>query len=195
MIEELTGRALLPGSKYFEYVCFCVFDLYVKSVFGFHCVHDCLCMSAAATAAEPYVLRFRTSTIPLRSFFITSLMRGPRGKRPPHVTRAAWKHNTIWPKAVQIWPAARLVTPAIALKPMAQGTFHHILNSLNSIFIARAQQRQITTGLIFFFRTIQVVFNGKCNHTATHLVQNVAAKDKTPCVFTDRARELLFCEP
>lgn len=96
----------------------------------------------------------------------------PSRQMAPHVTRAAWTHNTIWPKAVQIWPVARLVTPAIALKPMAQGTVHHFLNSLNGIFIARAQQRQITMGLIFFFEpTSQVIFNGKCNYTAAHLVQ------------------------
>lgn len=52
----------------------------------------------------------------LRSFFTTFLIIVLSWQMASYVTRATWKHNTIWPKAVQIWPASHLVTPVRTFK-------------------------------------------------------------------------------
>lgn len=142
-----------------------------KSVFGFHCLHDCLCISAAA---EPHVLHYRTSAIPLRSFFITSLVLGPRGKWPPMLHEPRGNTTPFGPKLSKYGPR-----PVWSCLPtpwgLAQGTVHHSPNSVNSSFIARAQRRQITMVLIFSaasFQTIRVFFNGKCYYQRHRLVQN-----------------------
>ena len=79
----------------------CVFNLCVKSVFGFHCLHDCLCIS---TTAEPCVFHFRTDTIHLRSFFITSLISAPRGKWPPMLHEPRGNTTPFGPKLSKYGP-------------------------------------------------------------------------------------------
>lgn len=65
---------------------------------------------------------------------------------PPHFTRAVWKHNTIWTKAVQIWPTAHLVTPAQHMRRLTQEIVHHVPNLIGSNFIVRARQIQAMMG-------------------------------------------------
>lgn len=163
-------------------------------MFGFHCLHDCLCIS---TATEPYVFHFRTSTIPLRSFFITSLICAPRGKRPPVSHEPRGNTTPFGPKLSKYGPQpiwSRLPTP----RGLAQEIVHHVPNSINGNFITGAQQRQITMVLVFSalpFQAIQVFFNGERNYQQHILCKMLtAAKDKTPSVSIGQARGT-FCEP
>lgn len=114
----------------------------LRPVFGFHCLHDCLCMSSAA---EPYVLHLRA---PLGSFFITSMLLSPCSKWPPMLHELNGNTTPFGPKlskygARPIW--SRLPTPW----GLAQITVHHFPNSVSSSSIIGTQQRLIKVLLIF----------------------------------------------
>lgn len=172
----------------------CVFDLYVQV---------CVWVSLSAWVLV-YVRRHRAICVafwnqhnPSQIIFHNIPDSWPSRQMASHVTWAAWKHNTILLKAVQIWPAACLVTPALALRPTAQGTVHHLPNSLESIFHCATRDRKwwLLVSFLFWCLFKQSSVFSMANVITQLCKMLIAPKDKTPCVFTDRAQELLFCEP
>lgn len=164
------------------YMCACLCFRNV-GVFVWVYMHDRLCMTTIIT---PHVFHFaeltqsfldhfsqhRRSVAPTaNSLLVSHELRG--NTTPFGLKLSKYGLQPIWSCLPTPWR-------------VAQEIVHHVPNSINSNFITRTQQRQITMVLIFSalsFQTIQVFLNGECNcqqHILCKML--IVAKDKNPSV-------------